>query len=133
LVLQNGIGNVIFVIAAVIFALLYYSIVGAYVAFGVYYVALSLITFSHILAFSPPKRQESESVPHSHSTSVLHIPSSPSKRDPEYGSPLSTPNVDKSIEENENLSEDQKNKISKDDKPKFQKFEEVSSSSSNED
>jgi hypothetical protein len=121
-----------FVIAAVIYALLFNSVLGAFVAFGVYYIALSMITFSHILAFSPPKRQESESVPPSHSTPTFQTPSAPSKHDLEYGTPLSSPSAEKSIEQNKKLGEDEEYKTPKNDKQQFQKLEEVSSTS-NED
>jgi hypothetical protein len=58
-VIQNGIGNMIFILGATLFALFQNHILGMFFAVIFYYIGLSFITFSHVMAFNPSPKKPS--------------------------------------------------------------------------
>lgn len=61
LVIQTGVGNVAFTTAAVLFIFYQGYIIGAYVCFTLFYVALAFIALSHIMTFNPLSKEQSKS------------------------------------------------------------------------
>jgi hypothetical protein len=58
-VIQNGIGNVIFIFGVILFILFQNHVFGLFFAVAFYYAGLSFITFSHVMAFNPSPKKPS--------------------------------------------------------------------------